>query len=502
MRTMEYDAIIIGAGAAGLASAVKLSCRGKKILLIEKQPVAGGFSTTFNRKGFVFESALHCVDGLQEAGEVRKFIAEYGIDKKINFIELTNFSRIIYPEHDFTSGFDHGHLIDYLKEKFPHEKSGITRLFLAFDKYYRHFDRFYNSKLPSFLKLTLTPILYPEIIRTAFMTADQFISKHIKDVKLKGIITDIWSFIGLPPSRVSAFYYLIVFRGYYYLPTFYIKGSSSELFKAMVEKIRENGSEVKFNTEVSRIVTEGGKTVKAIVTDKGEIFNTRVVISNANPIDTFDSLIDNAVIKGKYRKKLSGLEKSISATQVYLGLSLPAKDLGMDHFMFSINTNYSHEEDLSCCLRGDYDHCSLSLVDHAQVEPVLVPNGKGSLLIMVMDSYDNWDNLSPEEYKAKKQEAAKKLIKRAEEYLPGLTRAIEVMEIATPKTMERYGSSPRGAIYGFAQTPEQSVFRRLPLKTDVRGLFLTGAWTQPGAGIHACFISGMDVASLALKLLK
>ncbi|MFA6350621.1 MAG: NAD(P)/FAD-dependent oxidoreductase [Candidatus Omnitrophota bacterium] len=499
---MEYDAIIIGAGAAGLASAVKLSCLGKKILVLEKQPIPGGFATTFNRKGFIFESALHCVDGLQEGGEVRDFLDKYEIGKRIKFIELTNFSRIIYPEHDFTSGFNQTHYIDYLIEKFPLEEKGIKGLFLFFDKFYRQFDWYCHSKLPAFIKFLLVPILCPQILKTSFMTADILASKYIKDKKLKGILTDIWTFMGLAPSRLSAFYYLIVFRGYYYLPTFYIKGSSSELFKIMTDKIRENGSEIKFNTRVARIVTGDGKEVKAVVTDQGEIFKAKVVISNANPIDTFDKLIDNPTVRQKYQEELGAMEKSISASQVYLGLKKPAKRLGMDHFMFSINTDYDHEEDFTCCLRGDYDNCSFSMVDHAQVEPALVPEGKGSLLIMTIDAYSHWDKLSPDEYKLKKQELAGKLIRRAEKYLPGLTESIEVMEVATPKTMERYGSSPQGAIYGFAQTPKQSVFRRIPLKTEVKGLFLTGAWTQPGAGIHACFMSGMDVADLALKSLR
>ncbi|MFA4990201.1 MAG: NAD(P)/FAD-dependent oxidoreductase [Candidatus Omnitrophota bacterium] len=499
---MEYDAIIIGAGVAGLTAAVKLSGLGKKILLLEKQPLPGGLATTFKREGFVFESAWHCVDGLQEGGEVRNLLEEYGILQKINFIELRDFSRVIYPEHDFTAGFNRDSFIEYLKKSFPQESRGIERLFGALDRFYRQLDRHSYSKIPACLKTLSALILYPEIIRASFITAEQFIGKFIIDAKLKGILTDIWSFIGLAPRRLSAFYYLIVFRGYYYLPTSYVKGGSGELFKAMAEKIKENGSEIKFNTPVARIITGGGKTVKAVVTAKGEIFKAKVVISNANPIATLEELIANPVIRDRSAKELAGLEKSISAFQVYLGLKKPAQDLGMDHFMFSVNTSYSHEEDLESCLKADYDNCSFSLVDHAQVEPALVPEGKGSLMIMAIDSYAHWENLSPQEYKLKKQEVAKRLIQRAEKYLPGLAEAIEVMEIATPKTMERYGTAPRGAIYGFAQTPEQSVFRRFPLKTEVRGLFLTGAWTRPGAGVHACFISGMDAAKLAWRFLR
>ena len=499
---MEYDAVIIGAGVAGLTSAVKLSSLGKKILLIEKLPVPGGFVTTFKRNGFVFESSLHCVDGLQEGGEVRHILEDYGIDKKIDFIALNNFCRVIYPEHDFNSNFNRDEFAGYLKKEFPLEQAGIAKLFKAFDKFYHQIEWFKHSNLPLFWKLLLSPFMCPKVVETSMLTTEEFLGKFIKDPKLKGIITNIWNFVGLPPSKVSAFYFLVVFTGYHYAPTLYIKGSSSELFKAMVEKIKENGSEVIFNTEVVRIVTHNGKRVKAVVTAKGEVFNTRVVISNVNPINTFDKLMDNPAIKEIYRKKYSGLEKSISAFQVYLGLKVPAKNLGMDQYMYSVNSGYNHDEEFRNCLSPDYVNRSFALVDHSRLDPNLAPTGKGTLLIMTLDSYVNWKDLSPQEYKAKKERVARELIQRCEKYLPGLSANIEVMEIATPKTMARYGTSPEGAIYGFAQIPEQSVLRRLAYDTLVKGLYLTGAWVQPGAGVHACFVSGVDVVDSALKYLK
>jgi prolycopene isomerase len=226
------------------------------------------------------------------------------------------------------------------------------------------------------------------------------------------------------------------------------------------------------------------------------------VISCANPIDTLEKLLDDPGLNGSYSRQLSGMEKSISAFQVYLGLKLPAKELGMGHFMFSLNGTYDQQENYDCSLRGDYERCSLAVVDHSQLEPELVPPGKGSLLIMSLDSYANWSALTEDEYRRKKIEVADKLIKRAQEYLPGLSGQIEVMEAATPITVRRYGTSPEGAIYGFAQTPEQALTRRLPQKTRVKGLFLAGAWTQPGAGIHSCLVSGIEAAGLALRYLK
>jgi len=498
---MEYDAIIIGSGVAGLFAGLKLSQAGKKILLIEKQPAAGGLATSFSRRGFSFESSLHCVDALGNDQDIRQFLKECAIDQRLEFIELKDFARIIYPGHDFIAGFPIENFINFLKRSFPAEEKQIGRLFCQLNRFYAEFDRFSSSRLPLWLQVVLSPFLYPRVIRFSCITCEQLLSRYIRDKKLRAIISDIWRFAGLPPQRLSALYFLLVFRGYYYQQTAYVGGGFSSLFQAMVERIEEAGSRVKFNTGVKTIITSGG-AVKSVITENGEEFRARAVISNANAIDTLTSLLDNPEIKEKYRVKLAGLEKSISATQVYLGLKVPAKALGMSHCIFSINTTYDYNENFNYSLRQDYDNCSLELVDHAQIDPSLVPPGKGSLLIMTLDVYARWQGLTREEYERKKEEVADKLIRRAERYLPGLSGYIEVKEVATPLTISRFGSLPQGAIYGFAQTVNQSGINRLAQETRVRGLFLAGAWTQPGGGLHGCFVSGIQAAELALRFLK
>ncbi|MDD5237319.1 MAG: NAD(P)/FAD-dependent oxidoreductase, partial [Candidatus Omnitrophica bacterium] len=390
---MEYDVIIIGAGVAGLTSALKLSHAGRRVLLLEKQPLPGGYATVFKRKGFTFESAIHCVDALGEGGEIRKFLEEAGLDKKLDFIPLKNFARVIYPGHNFLVTPRHEDFIAYLSQSFPEEAGNIKKLFLDIDKFYAQFDKFCNVKFPLWLKLVLVPFLYPAIIMASRLTTKQFIARFITGDRLQALITDIWRFAGLPPEDLGAFYFLLIFRGYYYNPTAYIRGGFIRLFEAMVEEIKNSGSEVRFNTTVKKIVTDRG-SIKSVVTEKGEEFKARAIISNANAIDTFTSLIDDEALKEIYRKKLLGLEKSISAVQVYLGLDVPARSLGMNEYMFSINTTYEHDESMRFSLAGDYERCSIEIVDHSQLDPGLVPPGKGGLVIMSLDSYTNWQGLS------------------------------------------------------------------------------------------------------------
>jgi len=497
---MIYDTIVIGAGAGGLASALKLSASRKKVLLIERQSAPGGCATTFTRRGFTFESSMHCVNSLGEKGELYNFLKEFGITKLVDFIPLKDFCRIIYPEHDFVVDFSKENFVNFLKEKFPQESKNLDKLFLRLDKFFRQFDKFCGSEWPLIFQLILSPIFYPEIIKLSSLTASEFLDKYLKDAKLKSIISDLWRFVGLPPSELSAFYFLIILRGYYFEQTCYVKGGYSQLFKAIAQKIKENGSEIKYNTTVKAIITEKGR-VKRVVTDKGEEFVAKTVISDANAIETLGELIDDAVIKAKYNKELAGLEKSISVFQVYLGLKVPAKTLGMSNFMISLNTSYDHDKNFTNNVSADCDNCLIEIVDHAQLDPSLAPQGRGTLLIMTFDLYKNWQGLTDDEYREKKKRLADKLIKRAEKLLPGLSSSIEVMEIATPRTMYRYTLSPEGAIYGFSHSVKQSGILRLSQETCVKGLYLAGAWTRPGAGVHACFISGFDAAEFALKFL-
>ena len=85
------------------------------------------------------------------------------------------------------------------------------------------------------------------------------------------------------------------------------------------------------------------------------------------------------------------------------------------------------------------------------------------------------------------------LIKRLENtLLPGLSQAIEVMEIGTPLTNVRYTSNYRGAIYGWDQTVNNSGQSRLPHTTPIKNLYLSGAWTKPGHGYSAVLRSGLS----------
>jgi prolycopene isomerase len=498
----HYDAVIVGAGMAGLTCALNVSSEGKRVLVLERQPVPGGIATSFKRKGFNFEASLHFVDALAPGEEVREFLDKHGVSQKIEFIGLEEFGRVVYPEHDLIVKNDFASLKTWCQDNFPHERKGIDSFFKDMASFSSEFDRFTDSRLPLFLKFILVPLFYRSIILASCFTLEQFIARRIKDKKLAAILGTIWGFIGLPPAELSAFYYLIVLRGCWGAKTAFIKGGFRRLFEAMVERIRENGSEVRFNSGVKQIIVDRDRRANGVVLESGEKIYAEAVISNANAIDTLSKIIDSPELKDIYVKQLSAMQKSISALTLYLGLDVPAKTVGMDHFLLSINPGYDHSGSYRNCLESNYKLCGLAVVDHSQLDPQLAPPGKSALCVMTLDNFASWLSLSREEYIIKKKEAGEAVLGVLEKYLPGITKHIEVMEVGSPLTMARFATLPEGAIYGLAQTVAQSGINRFDQVTKIKGLFLCGAWTRPGGGVHGCYVSGAEAAKFTLKYLR
>ncbi|HOC90521.1 MAG TPA: hypothetical protein PKI90_13320, partial [bacterium] len=96
-------------------------------------------------------------------------------------------------------------------------------------------------------------------------------------------------------------------------------------------------------------------------------------------------------------------------------------------------------------------------------------------------------------YRKEKERMADILIAKAEKaLLPGLAKAIQVKEIGTPLTNLRYTGHPRGAIYGWDQTVNNSGNTRVGHTTPVKNLYLAGAWSRPGHGYGAVIPSGVE----------
>ena len=76
----------------------------------------------------------------------------------------------------------------------------------------------------------------------------------------------------------------------------------------------------------------------------------------------------------------------------------------------------------------------------------------------------------------------------AEQAIPKLSEHLEYVESGTPLTMERYTNNSFGAIYGWEQNMKQMISRPQH-ETPIKGLYLSGHWTDPGGGVVSVLLS-------------
>ena len=102
-------------------------------------------------------------------------------------------------------------------------------------------------------------------------------------------------------------------------------------------------------------------------------------------------------------------------------------------------------------------------------------------------------------YRAFKQQFAETLIRRVEEnFAPGLSDHVEIMEAATPVTYWRHTGNADGSIMGTRPTGKNIRARISSCKTPVKNLFLAGHWAHYSGGVPVAMQTGANAALLIL----
>jgi phytoene dehydrogenase-like protein len=185
---------------------------------------------------------------------------------------------------------------------------------------------------------------------------------------------------------------------------------------------------------------------------------------------------------------------------LYLGFRKPPSELGNRCYStFVFDESVSGQADVAAAIRADFSKRNFVFVDYSQIDSGLAPEGKAVGVICTMDYLSDWEHLSEEDYKARKEEVAQTLIRRLDRLVPGSRDEIEYYEIGTAKTIKRYTLNPGGTPYGFAQTPQQAIRKRIQRKSPVENLYFASAWSMPGHGFSGAVLGGYWCAMQVLR---
>jgi prolycopene isomerase len=491
----DYPVVVIGAGLGGLCCGAYLARQGIPVTLVEQHDIPGGYATAFDRAAgrYTFEVSLHGTT-INQNGTAR-ILDNLGVLQKLKLVPLPEIYRLKAPGLDLTvPQQDPEAYIALLSRHFPGEANGIRSFVREMVGVYEDTEKL-NDKKGRFFKL-LFPLQYRRLWNIRNRTLADFLGAHVKDPAAQNALAALWGYYGLPPSRLSAFYYAVATGGYLKHGSFYIKERSQNLSNALAEAIEQRGGRIRYQTAAEKILIQDG-AVREVALSDGTTLPARAVVSNASALTTFRQLLPRETVPPDYLKKLAGYRPSISSFIVWLGVnrSLRGKIPGCG---IHVSSGRGAELDYQSCLKGEVDRGSFSVSIYDNIYEGYSRPGTSSLMLLFLCGYEPWRPFEADYRKGRKEEYLKEkdrwteiLVQRAEkEVISGLSSLIEVREAATPLTNWRFTRNPEGAIYGFEQSPDNAFMNRVGNRTPVKGLYLAGAWGNPGGGFGAVLRSG------------
>jgi len=240
----------------------------------------------------------------------------------VEFIPHPNLYRAIYPDYDIrVPQKDLAGYVDILTKHFPEEREGIKGLVEDIQGLAQDVGRLRGAR--GQVDMSRFSQEFPHISRYSGKTWADMMDAHIKDARLRAIVSTLWGYYGLPPSKLSAFFYALPTLGYLEEGGYYVNGKSQNLSNALVKYIDERGGKVLLNTRVKQILTKD-HAAYGVRSDDGREFFGRVVVSNANAYDTFHVMLPGDEYLKEYLARMDQFSVSLSSFQVFLGLK---KDL-------------------------------------------------------------------------------------------------------------------------------------------------------------------------------
>jgi len=494
---MDYDVVVIGAGNGGLTASATLARKGQKVLLLERHNIPGGCATSFCRGRFEFEIALHQLSGLgtpEKPGPLRMTLDSLGVMEDLEFVEIQDLYSVHMPGgFNTTLKTDKNQIVAELKEKFPHEKESIDGFFDLVYKYA-------NDMVGAFIFRDPEPSRekYPNMYRYALRNAKEVLDDYFKDPVLKAVISVYWGYLGVSTDQLSFAYLAMLLFQYIEFKPFHVKGGSQALSNAILNAFLVAGGRARFNCGAQRILVEDNQVI-GVVTDEGDTIETRYVVSNISPMETYTNLVGKNLIPDNTLQEMNSRMLSNSAFTMFIGFDCEPDELNIhestNFLMASTDITRSLHDRMG---RVDIQDELMVMSCYDISDPTFSPPGTCQVNLVTLKYGDPWLNIPTGQYHEAKFRCAESMLKRTEEIFPNIRQHIEEIDVGTPLTHMRYLGHPAGAVYGFEARTKDSFFFQPGRHTPVKGLNFAGAWVGDG-GFEPTLRSGVTAAKSILR---
>lgn len=475
----QGQALVIGAGLGGLASAMRLGAKGWRVTVIDRLDRAGGRGSSITDQGHRFDLGPTIVTVPQI---LRDLWAACGreFDRDVDLRPLDPFYEIRFQDgRRFTMRPGVAAMREEVRRLAPADLPGFDRFLKDATARY-HFGFEDLGRRPMHRLFDLIKVL-PKF---AWYRADRSVHAHaarrVTDPALRFALSFHPLFIGGDPFRVTSMYALVSHLESAF-GVHYAMGGVQAIADAMVRVIQAQGGSVRLNTEADEILVRQGRAAGARL-QTGEEIAAEVTVSNADPGFTYGQLLRTHKKRRWTDQRMARSRWSMGLFVWYFGTKGTRRmwpDAG--HHTILVGPRYrEHIRDLFRAGRID-DDMSLYVHRPTVTDPSAAPAGDDTFYALspvphLGHNAADWGTFA-ETYKAR-------VAAMLEPMLPGFRDRITAERVFTPETFQERYLSPYGA--GFSLEPrilQSAWFRPHNVSEELPGLYLAGAGTHPGAGV-------------------
>ncbi len=481
MRTIKGKSdhvVVVGAGLAGLSTALRLAGAGRQVTIIERESVPGGRNGLLNKSGYAFDTGPTVLTMPDLISDALACVGEK-LEDWLELMPLQPLYRAFYHDgsqldvHADTAAME----AEIEKVIGSDEAAGYRRYVDFVTKLYRYeMNDFIDKNIDTPLNL-LTPNLARLIALGGFRRLAPKVSQFLKDTRTQKVYSFQAMYAGVSPQQALAIYAVIAYMDQVN-GVFFPKGGMHAVPRALAAAAQKHGVTIKYNTTVEKIERNNSRATAVITTSGERIACDALVLNPDLPVAWRDLL-------GKNPWSVKRLNYSPSCVTILAGSNKIYDHLAHHNIHFGESWDGVFDELIKKkTLMSDP---SLLVTVPSKDDPSLAPAGKHSYYILFptpnLDADIDWK-------KMKSKYRDQMLATMEERGYHGFADSIEVEHVTTPLEWEQMGLE-RGAPFASAHTFFQTgPFRPRNMAKGFENVVFTGSGTQPGVGVPMVLISG------------
>lgn len=480
--------LIIGAGIAGIAAAIRLAVKGYKVNVYEANSQAGGKLTELKKDGYRFDMGPSLFT-------MPQYVDELFILAGKNPSDYFKYQRLdVVCNYFYGDGVRIKAFAD--KEKLAREMMMRTgESWEAIHKHMNYSSKIYRITNTVFLQKSLhrlktyfsfkTLLSLVQIFKIdAFRTMHNANKRFFNDKRIVQYFDRYATYNGSNPYQAPATLNVIPHLEQEYGAWFPVGGMHS-ITTSLVQLAESLGVTFHYNSPVTEIILEGRKATGIKV--KEEIVKGDVVVSNADIWFTYKKLLK--AHPNLYPTATLNQKTSSSALVFYWGIRKEFDMLGLHNIFFSADNRREFE----CIWKKNavYSDPTIYLNISARLQPADAPPGCENWFVMVntpANTNQNWEHVIDITRQA--------IIKKLSSHLGQDVGKLIVSEsILDPRGIAQKTGSYRGSIYGPSSNTAFSAFLRHANRSKkIPNLYFCGGSVHPGGGIPLALLSAKITA--------